>query len=275
MNLSNAFYTSRVGRSLHGIAQYLNQAVELADGVKPPGNDIATLKSTTRPSRPILEKVEPPSIGWDQRADGFELNFLGTHLSRVERFALVPAKDLDDDDLVMTKASCLTDKGFKAEVDLKDARAGVYHAWVRDRNGMEALLLNAFTIQPEPEKATTPSPYGASSPPYVAAQPPCIVSQPQNCTVAEGENASFVAQATGTAPLKYQWQKDGTDLPGECSETLNLQNVTQQDAGTYQVAVSNRADCKTSDSATLYVTPCPTTAPAPVNKAKTVKKAQK
>jgi hypothetical protein len=127
---------------------------------------------------------------------------------------------------------------------------------------MEFLLPNAFTILPEPKKTTTPPTYGTSSPPYVAVEPPCIISQPTDCTVAEGDNASFVARATGTTPLTYQWLKDGNDIDKACGETLNLSNVCLDHAGKYQVKVTNRAGCVTSNPATLTVNACSTTTPA-------------
>src|SRR2546425_2691580 len=44
---------------------------------------------------------------------------------------------------------------------------------------------------------------------------PTITSQPQSATVPVGSNVTFTVSAIGTAPLSFQWQKDGFPLPGE------------------------------------------------------------
>ena len=42
---------------------------------------------------------------------------------------------------------------------------------------------------------------------------PAITTQPANQTVTAGQVATFSVTATGTGPLNYQWQKNGTDIP--------------------------------------------------------------
>src|SRR5205807_3424024 len=39
---------------------------------------------------------------------------------------------------------------------------------------------------------------------------PTITTQPASQTVSTGQRATFTVTATGTAPLSYQWQKNGT-----------------------------------------------------------------
>jgi hypothetical protein len=83
--------------------------------------------------------------------------------------------------------------------------------------------------------------------------PPAISTQPLSQSVKEGANVSFHVVATGTAPLHYQWQKNGVDLAGATSASLQLANVRVTDAGDYTVLVSNVAGAVTSDVATLSV----------------------
>src|SRR5205085_2023909 len=45
-----------------------------------------------------------------------------------------------------------------------------------------------------------------------AAVAPSITTQPSNQTVTVGQTAAFTVVATGTAPLSYQWQKNGTAI---------------------------------------------------------------
>ena len=46
---------------------------------------------------------------------------------------------------------------------------------------------------------------------------PSIATQPANQTVTAGQSATFMVVAMGTAPLSYQWQKDGTAVGGATS----------------------------------------------------------
>jgi hypothetical protein len=92
----------------------------------------------------------------------------------------------------------------------------------------------------------------------LSIEPPRIVQGPQSQTVATWSTATFQVQATGTAPLSYQWQRngqnlaDGARISGSGSSTLRISNVQSNDAGEYRVIVSNGAASATS-SATLTV----------------------
>ncbi|HJQ32413.1 MAG TPA: immunoglobulin domain-containing protein [Pyrinomonadaceae bacterium] len=96
--------------------------------------------------------------------------------------------------------------------------------------------------------------------------PPSISLQPEPQTVNAGATANFFVSANGTAPLGYQWKKDGSDIPGATSSSLAVANAQDVDAGTYTVVVSNAASSATSDGAALTVThivpPTITTQPA-------------
>jgi hypothetical protein len=84
--------------------------------------------------------------------------------------------------------------------------------------------------------------------------PPTIVTQPQSQTVSQGANVTFSVTATGTAPLFYQWLKDGSPIAtGTNSPTLRLLNVSFTDAGAYSVVVSNSEGSVTSAEAILTV----------------------
>src|SRR5205823_11235480 len=47
---------------------------------------------------------------------------------------------------------------------------------------------------------------------------PTITTQPASRTVNAGQTAAFTVTATGTAPLSYQWQKNGTAISAATSE---------------------------------------------------------
>ena len=83
--------------------------------------------------------------------------------------------------------------------------------------------------------------------------PPGITTEPQNQTVTQGQTASFWVVASGTAPLSYQWNLNGTPLVGATNASLALTNVQATDAGSYTVVVTNLGGSITSAVATLTV----------------------
>ncbi len=83
--------------------------------------------------------------------------------------------------------------------------------------------------------------------------PAGITSQPQSVTNVQGTTASFDVTASGTAPLSYQWQFNGTALSLATNSTLTLNNVQGTNAGSYHVVVSNAYGMATSTVATLTV----------------------
>jgi uncharacterized repeat protein (TIGR02543 family) len=89
---------------------------------------------------------------------------------------------------------------------------------------------------------------------------PSITSQPASQIVVVGGQAGFTVIATGTAPLSYQWSKNGSPIAGATAATLNLTNVQQSDSGDYSVTVSNSVGTATSGTATLTVSDAPPTA---------------
>ena len=101
-----------------------------------------------------------------------------------------------------------------------------------------------------------------------AAVAPTITTQPANQTVTAGQTATFTVVAAGTAPLTYQWQKNGANLTGATSASYTTPATTTADSGsTFRVVVANTAGTVTSAAATLTVTaaavaPTITTPPA-------------
>ena len=94
--------------------------------------------------------------------------------------------------------------------------------------------------------------------------PPLIASQPVNQTAAVGGAATFAVAASGTPPLAYQWNFDGTNISGATNVSLTLANVQLTNAGNYAVTVTNAFGSTISSNATLLVGFAPgiTTQPA-------------
>ena len=87
--------------------------------------------------------------------------------------------------------------------------------------------------------------------------PPSITTQPATQTVSAGANVSLTVVATGTAPLAYQWQRNGVNVTGGTGATLALTSVTTNQAGSYVCVVTNLAGSATSGVATLTVNVVP------------------
>ena len=84
---------------------------------------------------------------------------------------------------------------------------------------------------------------------------PSITTQPTGQTVTAGQAATFTVAATGTAPLSYQWRKNGVAISGATSSIYTTSATTSSDSGTqFTVLVSNTVGSVTSNPATLTVT---------------------
>lgn len=84
--------------------------------------------------------------------------------------------------------------------------------------------------------------------------PPMITAQPSDATVVAGTPATFSVSATGTAPLSYQWQRSGVNIPGATGSTYTSPPTTKRYNGAiFGVIVSNVAGSVTSNNATLTV----------------------
>lgn len=95
---------------------------------------------------------------------------------------------------------------------------------------------------------------------------PAITMQPTSETVTAGQTATFTVAAAGTAPLHYQWYKNGTAISQANSTAYTTPATSSSDNGSiFQVIVSNSAGSVTSNSATLTVVPGGSIATATVN----------
>jgi sugar lactone lactonase YvrE len=105
----------------------------------------------------------------------------------------------------------------------------------------------------------------------VVVLPPKITDQPNSVAVTNGSPAGFSILATGTAPLSYQWQKngvrlsDGGTLSGSQSTNLVLSAATILDVGNYEAIVTNAWGSVTSSTAMLTVVSAPVITQQPTN----------
>ncbi len=83
---------------------------------------------------------------------------------------------------------------------------------------------------------------------------------PPSTTVLLGSNVTLSANAEGTPPLRYQWRKNGANIPGATNSNYTITNVQVSDGGAYTVVVQNDYGTATSDP-TLLIVQVPPQAP--------------
>jgi glucose/arabinose dehydrogenase len=88
---------------------------------------------------------------------------------------------------------------------------------------------------------------------YTNNEAPHIVTQPANVTVGQAQPASFTVTASGGSPLNYQWQRNGVNIGGATSATLNITAQLSDNGATYRCIVTNNFGNVTSDTALLTV----------------------
>ena len=124
------------------------------------------------------------------------------------------------------------------------AGAGNLFRW-RDANdpGSDAgLAVDDLTISFQATNAAPP-----------VTSPPVITLQPRNAAAGDGGFAIFNVDAAGIPAPAYQWQFNGTNLPGATGSALVLNGVTASQAGNYSVIITNTAGATNTGAATLLV----------------------
>ena len=130
-----------------------------------------------------------------------------------------------------------------------------------------ALQANAWDIKPadcqtvfnalDPNKYVPVRPdhlfllYGQAAGLGAAGAPPYIVRQPASQPIVAGTTVIFSVMASGTGPLAYQWQLNGTNISGATGTAYAKANVQASDAGNYQVVITNLYGAVTSSVAVM------------------------
>ncbi len=112
-----------------------------------------------------------------------------------------------------------------AIAQMNDVSAGTYTVRVRNAFGQ---------VESEPSRVS------------VVVPPVVTIQSEARRFVNELGGLTLSVSATGTAPLSYQWRKDGVPIGGGTSTALTLQAMRAQDAGFYDVVVANAAGSETS-----------------------------
>lgn len=93
---------------------------------------------------------------------------------------------------------------------------------------------------------------------YGTGLAPTIQVQPVPVTAYVNMPAKLSAAAAGSQPMSYQWKKNGVDVPGATTDTLNFAKLQASDAGRYTLVVQNSIGSVTSDEVVLTVLALPT-----------------
>lgn len=92
------------------------------------------------------------------------------------------------------------------------------------------------------------------APPPAATQAPSISQQPTAAPVTAGQTVTLTVLAAGTAPLSYQWRRDGVAIAGATAAIHTTAALGTADNGArYSVQVSNAAGSVLSAEAVLSV----------------------
>lgn len=68
-----------------------------------------------------------------------------------------------------------------------------------------------------------------------------------------GDSVTFSVTSSGSAPVRYQWFKNGVALPGVINTRYTINNLTPLHAGVYTITATNRAGSVTSEELNLTV----------------------
>lgn len=82
-----------------------------------------------------------------------------------------------------------------------------------------------------------------------------ITQQPQNQRAFAGTGASvtFTVSATSPSPMTYLWYKGSSSIPTATLDHLTINNVSESDANSYHVVITNAAGPQSSNSASLIL----------------------
>jgi uncharacterized repeat protein (TIGR03803 family) len=75
---------------------------------------------------------------------------------------------------------------------------------------------------------------------------PAITTPPGNQSATAGQSMTFTVVAAGTGTVTYQWQANGTNIPGANGASYTIPSVAVADSGSYSVIISDSNGTVTS-----------------------------
>jgi hypothetical protein len=83
--------------------------------------------------------------------------------------------------------------------------------------------------------------------------PVVIYESPENKTLCLHNPLACRVRTSGSQPVQFQWQLEGTDIPGATSKVYTLPNVQPADSGHYNCIASNSLNTYHSDTARISI----------------------
>jgi hypothetical protein len=192
---------------------------EISTGVIPQPSPVAALSSTA-----VGATI---NLAWDP--------FAGAQEYRVERAPNVAGAPGGSAGVFIINATLGGNQTSWSQADLPEHAQFYYRVRARTSSGWSAYSTELA--------ATTGG----------ACIAPAFSAHPAAATATSGQAVTFSASATGTGVLNHQWRKDGIAIPDATNGSLEIDPVSAEDAGSYDVVVSNDCGSVTSSSAVLTV----------------------
>jgi hypothetical protein len=120
------------------------------------------------------------------------------------------------------------------------------------KENYEGSVVQQIVNQINPPVVTPPNPWPADVFPIIA---PSIQVQPiSGISLWSGDTANVSLSVNGQ-PLAYQWRKDSVNVIGATGSSLEIVNIQVDQAGTYDVAISNSLGSVVSSGCNITVFP--------------------
>jgi len=87
---------------------------------------------------------------------------------------------------------------------------------------------------------------------------PIITTQPVSQSVCIGGSVTFTSAATGTAPLTFQWRKNGVDIGGATGTGYTIPVIAAGDVGNYDCSITSLCGIDVTATAALSLSSGPT-----------------
>lgn len=158
-------------------------------------------------------------------------------------------------------------EGYSSELSVSATGGALRYQWLRNGQPIagatseKLVLLNAASTDSASYSVVVVDGAGQSVTSRVVqtrvlapARPPEIIIQPANQMAVLGGDITLSVGATGAPPPdRYQWRKDGADIPGASGAKLRLRGLQPGDAGRYSVVAFNPHGSAASEPAVLAI----------------------
>ncbi|MBQ7589377.1 MAG: immunoglobulin domain-containing protein, partial [Verrucomicrobia bacterium] len=164
--------------------------------------------------------------------------------------------------IVGNPVSAVVNEGGSVTFEAEVSGIGLSYQWFKNDEPISGATGSSYTINPvKPENAGSyavevtniAGTVSSELAELTVIEKVRITTQPVSQTVDEDGTVTFAVTVTGTAPISYQWYKNGEFIDEATESSYTIISVGENDAGDYTVTVSNSANRETSDAAVLTV----------------------